>query len=127
MPGCHFYGGNSRHCLVPDDMLVIGSNANGVGALSGLNTDITFVVANGDVSADSIAGDIDINVTNGNIVLFDTYGDVDAFVTNGSISMGNLSFTDIISTNMQFSGRLGSGDGQISLHLTNGIITVTGR
>ncbi len=157
------------HCLIPDDMLVIGSNVNGFGDLSQLKTDISFVVANGFVSADSIAGDIDINVTNGNIVLFDTYGDVDAdvtngfilgtivlppagscdmsvtnglitlsipdstsadlnaFVTNGSIEMRNLTFADVTSSNLQFSGRLGSGDGQIELRMTNGIITVTGH
>ena len=157
------------HCLVPDDMLVIGSNVNGVGDLSQLKTDISFVVANGDVSADSIAGDIDINVTNGNIVLFDTYGDLDAvitngnligtivlppagscdmsvtnglitlsipdstsaelsaFITNGSITTQNLTFAEVTSSNLQFSGRLGSGDGQIVLRTTNGIITIIGR
>ena len=74
------------HCLVPDDLQIKGTNINGAGSLTQLNTDVTFVVTNGDVAANQIVGDIDFSVTNGNIVLLDTYGDIDAGVTNGNIT-----------------------------------------
>jgi len=74
------------YCRVPDDMLILATNANGEISLSLLESDITCVLTNGDVAADSIRGDMDITLTNGNAILWDTLGDVGVNVTNGNVT-----------------------------------------
>jgi hypothetical protein len=94
----------------------------------------TYVgLTNGEVDAEvtlPIEGTIDMDVVNGTIELeipVDTSAEFSASVTNGKIEVaGNLDLQDLETGYVWVTGTLGDGEGDISLAVVNGNITVTG-
>jgi len=74
-------------------------------------------------------GTIDMNLQNGNIDLGlpqSTSAEFSASLLNGSISMQNLTLYNKVQTSKTLRGRLGEGQGVITLSTTNGKISVAG-
>ncbi len=70
-----------------------------------------------------------LSTTNGNIncdVPAGTSTMVTATVGNGTISMVDLAMEDQVVSVNQVTGRLGSGDGQLTLSTVNGSVVLTG-
>jgi hypothetical protein len=74
-------------------------------------------------------GIVDMTLQNGDIALEipqNTSAEFSASLANGIISVHNLTLQNKVSTSKSLYGRLGDGDGVISLKTTNGKLDVTG-
>ncbi len=111
---------------------VVIENANGSMDLQDIIGSFFAILGNGEVAAEVALpadGTIEIIIGNGNVDLFipvSTSADFSATVGNGSISVVNLTLENMVTTDASVTGRLGSGDGTITLQLGNGTITATG-
>jgi DUF4097 and DUF4098 domain-containing protein YvlB len=130
------------------DVSVVSVNGNvSFGTIGG---DVSVLLTNGDISMDGVEGDVDaaltngrflgwivlpsqglcrVNVTNGLIELSvpaNTSAEVSAGVVNGSISVTDLVLANLVTTPTSLTGRLGAGDGQITLNNVNGNIVLIG-
>ena len=105
---------------------------NGVVELEGTRGDVSVDVGNGEVLGSLTLptdGVLAVAIGNGIIDLgipTSTSAQFLANVGNGTISVSNLNLQDQQSTNTRLSGRLGAGEGDITLTVGNGTITVTG-
>ncbi len=135
---------------VPDDLVVVITNANGVIEVSSINNTVDIVNANGDIVLEDIFGStlvelgnggveaevalpaggmITIAVGNGGIGLslpLSTSAEFSASVGNGSIVVLDLDLQNMTTTTGSVTGILGGGDGLITLAVGNGGITVIG-
>jgi hypothetical protein len=135
---------------VPRDVAVTVVDVNGKVTLNELNNTVTVSVVNGGADLDDIAGSTIVSVVNGRIngnftlpidgwaVMSVVNGDIDldlpqttsaefaANVTNGTVEVHNLTLENQHTTLHSVTGRLGYGQGTISLVVTNGTIEVTG-
>lgn len=129
---------------------VVGGITNGNLNLLGILGNIAAGVTNGDIEFYDVEGSVEAGVTNGGIdgdmvlpedgvcILGITNGNIDlsvpdntsaiftARVTNGNISVSGLPLTNLSTSERTTSGTLGSGDGTITLTVTNGGINVQG-
>ena len=109
------------------------ANVNGQIRLEDLRGDGTASVVNGQISADArmpLGARLELSTVNGAIDLEVPAGvsaDFDASVVNGTINLSNLTLADIVQTANSLSGKLGGGQGEISLQTVNGTITVIGN
>ncbi|HSM62423.1 MAG TPA: DUF4097 family beta strand repeat-containing protein [Gillisia sp.] len=93
---------------------------------------ISVINVNGKISGQVSVpanGTIDINLQNGNIDLGlpqSTSAEFFASLLNGSISMQNLTLYNKVETSKTLRGRLGEGQGTVTLKTTNGKISVAG-
>ncbi len=107
-------------------------NANGDLGLADMSADIFVALGNGVVTGEAElppAGTFEIAVGNGEIDLAiptSTSAVFSAAVGNGQITLINLVLQNQVTTTTTVEGRLGSGDGAISLAVGNGTITVVG-
>ncbi|UCF19959.1 MAG: DUF4097 family beta strand repeat protein [Gemmatimonadota bacterium] len=107
-------------------------NANGDIQLTDLVAAVFVALGNGEVAGEvslPAAGTCDIAVGNGAIDLAlpaTTSADFSAAVGNGQITLINLPLQNQVTTPTTVAGRLGGGDGEISLAVGNGTITVMG-
>ena len=99
---------------VPDHINVIVKNDNGI-----ITGNVT-VPLNGTVDMSSHNGIIDLEIPQ------NTSADFAVSLTNGVISVHNLTLQNRVSTGKSLHGRLGEGQGVISLKTTNGNIDVSG-
>lgn len=135
---------------VPIDLLVQIENANGNISVESLENTARAQVANGNVILDDIVGDVLAQTGNGNIVCTatlpaagqlslttgngninlqiptNTSAQFSAAVGNGTITVSGLNLQDQTITPNLVTGRLGAGDGQISLATGNGNVTAVG-
>jgi len=136
---------------IPSYLTVVVQDVNGVIDIGGMDAPITAQTVNGavyvreavaDVQASIVNGNIDADVAllppdgtvdlsavNGNIVLdlpTSTSAMLDAQVVTGTVTVTGLTLTNTTSSTRAVRGRLGAGDGQIDLRVTNGLITVRG-
>jgi hypothetical protein len=108
------------------------ANVNGQVNLEDISGDVTVYIVNGQVVGEvaiGAGGVIDLSVVNGAIALDipkTTSAEFGATVVNGYISLSDLTLHDSQSSTHSLTGTLGTGDGTISLAVTNGTIAVTG-
>lgn len=111
---------------------VTAATVNGFVVLDGIIASVSASVVNGGVLGDvslPLDGLMSMNVVNGEIDLEipqDTSAQFSAAVANGSIRISNLLLHDMVATSVSVTGRLGDGQGTISLSLVNGNIYVQG-
>lgn len=135
---------------MPAELMVQIENANGNIKLESLENTARAQVANGNIVLADILGDVHAQTGNGNIVCGVTLptagqaslttgnGNINlqiptvtsaqfsAAVGNGVITVSNLNLQDQTITPNLVTGRLGDGDGQITLAAGNGNITAVG-
>jgi hypothetical protein len=108
------------------------TSVNGQVMLNDVSGDAVVSLVNGQIAGEvtiGSGGTIDMDLVNGTIDLGipkTTSAEFSASVVNGYITTSGLDFEDVQSTAHSLTGRLGGGDGTISLVVTNGTITVTG-
>lgn len=118
---------------IPAELAVSIMHINGKVVVVDVAANTLVDLVNGNVDADlSLLPDglVDLSAVNGNIDLAipaSTSADLDAAVTNGTIRTSNLVLQDVESSSRSLSGRLGTGEGIISLSVVNGNIAVAGR
>ncbi len=132
------------------DNNIIGGVTNGDFNMLGIKGDVIVGVTNGTIELYDVEGSMECGVTNGRIVgdfvlplggaciLGVTNGDIDisipentsaaftARITNGGIGVSGLALTNLTTSEHSTSGILGSGDGTMTLTVTNGQIRVRG-
>jgi len=125
-------------------------NVNGAIVVSGIDGDVDLLNTNGAIVLEAVTGNLDVDVTNGAIVaeatmssggsidLRTTNGEVqlsvpaatsatfEAALVNGTITITNLTLSNQSVTGQRVTGTLGSGNGTIQLHTTNGGIVAIG-
>jgi hypothetical protein len=112
---------------------VVIENVNGPVSATDIEGNTRVTVVNGQIEASVTIpsnGYIIMNVANGSIDLGipqETSAQFSATVAIGDITISSLSLTNETTTANSVTGTLGSGDGTISLVITNGSITVTGE
>ncbi len=111
---------------------VVIDNTNGaVDALT--NGDLDIAVANGAIEADATVpsgGTINLASVNGEVSLAiptNTSAVFAAAIVNGTIELDNLQLDEQTITANEVNGRLGAGNGTITLRVTNGGIRAIGR
>lgn len=105
---------------------------NGNTSIESVSRNLSITTGNGNILADVILlnhCNVQIEGGNGGIAL--VIPDISdamlmATVGNGSISMTGLQLSDAVSTNNLLSGKLGNGEGNITIMLGNGSITLEG-
>jgi hypothetical protein len=108
------------------------NNANGEVTIIGIIGSAFVNVANGTIKSGvtlPLHGTIDLNMGNGNINLAiptHTSAGFSAMVSIGSISVSNLVLQNEVSTPTSRRGKIGNGQGTISLGTGNGHIRVSG-
>jgi DUF4097 and DUF4098 domain-containing protein YvlB len=136
--------------VVPEDMDVLIENVNGAVTARDIAGSVSVANVNGQIRLEDIRGNGTASVVNGQItadarmpldaiLLLSTVNgaidlevpanvsaDFDASVVNGTISLSNLPLVNPVRTANSLSGRLGGGQGEISLRTVNGTITVIG-
>lgn len=106
--------------------------ANGSMLLTGIFGSFIAELSNGQLTGDlhlPLQGTCQITTVNGWIRLIipkSTSAEFSASVTNGNIGLSNLSLQDVLSTPKSLRGKLGDGQGTISLTTINGNIGVSG-
>jgi hypothetical protein len=105
---------------------------NGTVTLQAIVGSVFAGAANGTILCEAVLplnGTFDLGVANGEIGLTiptTTSAQLVATVGNGTIGIFNLYLEDAIHTSTRVSGRLGSGQGSITLGAGNGTVTATG-
>lgn len=111
---------------------VVVRSANGTVGLAGCRGDIDADLANGDITASlrpRPGESIRLAVANGRIDLelaTDASALFGATVGNGKVTVRGLPLTDTEASNQAVAGTLGDGEGEITLTVANGEITVDG-
>ncbi len=106
--------------------------ANGSMLLTGIFGSFIAELSNGQLTGDlhlPLQGTCKITTINGRILLIipkSTTAEFSASVTNGNIGLSNLSLQDPMSTPNSLRGKIGDGQGTISLATINGNIIVSG-
>lgn len=135
---------------MPAELMAQIENANGNIDVASIHNTARAQVANGNVILDDIQGDVLAQTGNGNIVCSatlpaagqaslttgngnitlqipaSTSAEFSAAVGNGTITVSGLSLQDQTVTPNLVTGRLGAGDGQITLATGNGNVTAVG-
>jgi hypothetical protein len=117
---------------LPESMDIDVVAVNAQIELDGIVGDAAVDLVNGQIAGDVTileGGAIDIDLVNGSLLLSipkTTSAEFSATVVNGSISISGLVLDDLESTPTSLTGKLGTGDGDISLDVVNGYIGVTG-
>jgi len=135
---------------LPRDFEVVVESANATIDVASIDEAVYVEVGNGIVDLDDTRGDVSVDMGNGEVlgtlalpsggtlevnigngiigigIPTNTSAEFSANVGNGTISISNLNLQNQQSTNTSLSGRLGAGDGDISLTVGNGTISVTG-
>ncbi len=135
---------------MPSDLLATVDNANGEIHIESIENTVRVQNANGNLILYEIVGSVFAQTANGNVdclatlpaagtlslttgngnigllVPVGTSAQFSAAVGNGSISIAHLDLQDATFTRNLVTGRLGSGDGQISLTTGNGNIAAVG-
>lgn len=107
-------------------------NANGDVTLTGIIGDVSVVLGNGQVECECtlrLDGTIGIEVGNGTITLAiprNSSAQLSATVGNGEVTLSNLVLENASISTRIVTGRLGAGQGTISLIMGNGTINVVG-
>jgi hypothetical protein len=103
---------------------------NGTITVSDARDPIDVAVVNGNIQADlalSPGGEASLATVNGNINLSipaGTSAELSATRTNGTVTTSNLTLTGVSDDGHIYTGRLGSGQGEINLRTVNGNIAV---
>lgn len=137
--------------VLPEYLESVVIQVNGTITIEGMREELGVNLVNGDIQLEEIEASTRVSVVNGTIesdiavpldgVLEQTIvnGEIDltipdttsaefsAQIVNGSISLSGLSLSDQTITDKSVTGTLGSGNGTLSLQITNGEIEVTGR
>lgn len=135
---------------IPNNWSTSVDLVNGEVGVDSLNNDVIVALVNGNIILREITGNVFANTVNGqvdgNLTLprqgvFDiktvngvvlltipktTSAELSATVTNGSVNISELPVQNMSSSNKKVQGRLGSGEGRITLKTTNGNINVAG-
>jgi DUF4097 and DUF4098 domain-containing protein YvlB len=135
---------------LPKSLQVLVDNVNGTVRIDSINNRVSADNVNGQVTLNEIfgsafvnlvngqiegevtlpmAGTADMSTVNGNIELDipgSTSAEFSASVTHGIITISNLVLQNEVRTPTSLSGRLGDGQGTISLSTVNGSISVSG-
>jgi DUF4097 and DUF4098 domain-containing protein YvlB len=106
------------------------TGVNGIVTLSDARNPVEVTVVNGNIQADLVlspGGEASLATVNGNIILSvpaGTSADLKATRTNGTVTTSNLTLTGVSDDGHVYTGRLGSGQGEINLRTVNGNIAV---
>jgi hypothetical protein len=135
---------------MPSDLMARVDNANGEIRIDSIENTVRVQNANGNLIIYDIVGSVIAQTANGNVdclatlpaagtlslttgngnigllIPVETSAQFSAAVGNGNISLAHLSLQDQTITANLVTGRLGSGDGQISLTTGNGNIAAVG-
>ena len=109
------------------------TDINGQVILDDITGDVQADVVNGQIAGDvtiATGGSLVMSVVNGAITLGipkSTSAEFSAAIVNGYINVSDLTLYDSQSTTHSLTGRLGAGEGTISLMVTNGTIAVVGQ
>jgi DUF4097 and DUF4098 domain-containing protein YvlB len=138
------------HLRLPNTWKFNVDHVNGIVTIDSLKNDVSVKVVNGSVQLSEIFGNVTaelvngqltgklwlpvqgtckITTVNGQILLAipkTTTADFSAAVTNGDINLSNLPLQNSVSTPKSLRGKLGDGQGTISLSTVNGNIGVSG-
>jgi DUF4097 and DUF4098 domain-containing protein YvlB len=138
------------HLRIPSAWKLNVDHVNGTVTIDSLKNDVSVKVINGtvqlreilgSVSAEAVIGQINgklalppqgtckISTVNGQILLTipkTTSADFFASVTNGDINLANVPLNNSVSTPKSLRGRMGDGQGTITLSTVNGNISVSG-
>ncbi len=136
--------------IIPVNLEVSASDVNGTVSVTSMERRVTAATVNGLVELDGIIASVSANVVNGYIlgdvslpidglinmgvvngeigleIPTDTSAQFSAAVANGTIEISNLVLYDMVTTSVSVTGRLGDGQGTISLSVVNGGIYVEG-
>jgi hypothetical protein len=118
--------------ILPEVLDLDIANVNGQVILEDISGDALVDVVNGQVVGEvtlDTGGTLGIDVVNGAIDLGipkTTSAEISAAVVNGYINVSGLTLLDSQSTTNSLTGRLGTGEGTITLTVTNGAIAVQG-
>ncbi|MBN2357118.1 DUF4097 family beta strand repeat protein [candidate division KSB1 bacterium] len=140
----------SYHIRIPAHWKVIQSLVNGDVVLDAVSGDVCANLVNGAILLRDLSGSVSAAVTNGNLdarinlpvagycTLTTVNGQIQldvptttsamfsALAMNGNISMQNLTLVDSESSRTSLKGKLGAGEGTITLSAVNGQIAVLG-
>lgn len=135
---------------VPSHLTPTVSHGNGTIRLDGIHADLRVTSGNGDVDLVDVSGSSWVSLGNGEIAawthlplggqIVHSVGNGSIFLSvqpqvsasfgakvgNGTISIVGLDMQQVVSTQRQLSGLLGSGQGSIELSAGNGVIKVQG-
>jgi len=138
------------HLRLPNTWKFNVDHVNGAVTIDSLKNDLSVKLVNGSVQLREIFGSVSaelvngqltgklglplqgtcrITTVNGQILLTipkSTTAEFSAAMTNGDINLSNLSLNNSVSTPKSLRGKLGGGQGTISLSTVNGNISVTG-
>lgn len=147
------YGRNyvvDYNITLPRSLQVLAYNVNGTVIINSLNNLASVGNVNGQVALNQIFGSASVNLINGQIegeitlpsggtigmslvngnigldIPATTSAQFSASVINGTISVYGLYLQNQVSTSTSLKGRLGDGQGTISLQTVNGNITISG-
>jgi DUF4097 and DUF4098 domain-containing protein YvlB len=138
------------HIRIPSAWKFAVDHVNGIVLIDSLRNDVSLKVVNGSVQLREITGSVDAELVNGQLtgklwlpvqgtckmatvngqilltIPKTTTAEFSAAVTNGDISLSNLLLNNSVSTPKSLRGKLGDGQGTISLSTVNGNISVSG-
>ncbi len=138
------------HLRLPNTWKFSIDQVNGTVAIDSLNNAVSVKLINGSVQLREIFGSVSTELINGQLtgkldlpvqgtckmttvngqilltIPKTTTADFSAAVTNGDINLANLSLQNSVSTPQSLRGKLGDGQGTISLSTVNGNISVSG-
>jgi len=138
------------HLHLPNTWKFNVDHVNGMVTIDSLRNDVLLKLTNGSVELREIFGSVEAGLVNGQLtgrlwlptqgtckmttvngpILLNipktTTADFSAAVTNGDINLANLALHNSVSTPKSLRGKLGDGQGAISLSTVNGNISVNG-
>lgn len=138
------------HLRIPQAWKLSLGHVNGAVTIDSLNNDVSVKLVNGDVQVREMYGNLTAEVINGQVtgnltlplqgtckastvnglitlsIPRTTTAEFSAAVTNGNIHVTNLALNNMVSTPQSLRGKLGNGQGTISLSTVNGNISVSG-
>lgn len=122
--------GNISVAAMQNAVSANGTNGNIV--IDDILGDVFVLLVNGSIGARTsliLNGTVHLETVNGSVALdvpVATSADVTATVVNGSITVNGLQLQDVASTPTSLLGRLGAGEGTITLATVNGSVTLQG-
>ena len=138
------------HLRLPNTWKFAVDHVNGIVTIDSLRNDVSLKVTNGSVQLREVFGSVNAELVNGQLtgklwlpvqgtckmatvngqilltIPTTTTAEFSAAVTNGDINLSNLSLNNSVSTPKSLRGKLGNGQGTISLSTVNGNISVSG-
>jgi hypothetical protein len=136
--------------VIPRTWKFFLDHVNGIVTVDSLNNDVSVQLVNGNLQFSAIYGSLHAEVVNGQVtgnltlpplgtcktstvnglialsIPRTTTAEFSAQVTNGNIHVTNLALNNMVSTPHSVQGKLGDGQGTISLSTVNGNISVSG-